>query len=1256
MQGCDKNANINVQQCSDLTPVHKKGGFGLSDYYNDTDKKIAKFHYTMTDFSTKVDEILYGVLLRSVFLGIPSGLSWEYIGTELSDDNLEEVKELQELPEFTDVTAPEFQALSEDDRISKMKFTIEEKDLLEKLDFDNYITYDCYVAKGKSFFRPTGRPVFSSRRLNTIIAFHIKEDQRKEYEKQEAIDQSTTDERAEKFCNMSYELQDDIARSCTYDSVKNKCYAKNACELNLPQLEIQGKCALVTEFTSEYIGITLKGLRGIVLSPPYPFDSTQKMVAMAFAFENLDEEHQNKLLTATDEKNQDYPIANGIFIVLDVPLALLSDIEPVKPPVWELMPSDADVSFLTSYDPQRVTERQNLGRLLESLGSATDTQHIVIDPSSWSDWNITTTMENTFVTAANGQMYRTKPIQLIPWPLIHVSNAIKKIRSRYVKGGAESENRTRILHVQEMVDFWETLHDNSVGSTLKQVQKNAERAVRDILYRAQKRVIELSIIDGRNWEFVSTNNKDPGGRNLAMHLKKYATLLAHLKKDSHVSNEILHQSGTPDRFVFDRNDYLYADKEAGYWRPIGDVTEEPNNGNDKEYVRCKEQLKTIISKGTLTVDVDGSPVEVKLVPGKPAENFILRVYDQMWNILGSVSSGKKTKEDRSFIEKIKALDSFGLMFENKEDIISSFTKNTESQNTRRKRESLSVLPKALNLLPNDEVDVKEDLDVDKIITPGSQEEFIVADAPSASPQVVFKQPSDKDATSDLKTYPVMLGKTHMDSLGLEFVRRTQDADGNAVFEYKSKPPFAPTSSATETTGAKSAEEYTFAQPPPGVIIPSMSSETHVTIKPRGNGLADVIVARPRSREPPATQVRSTNEQGEYECAMRFVDRKYKCWDKMSDIASVTLTTYRWIARNVIDFYKLHDKTSLVIYHASNTPDVFPPNDQAHVVLVGAVETTRELAATLRSDQTAVLVKTVCGANDKMPCVDASCTLSNTECVQCRHDTFCGADESVLLALVVWACERRPTPITVELRGIPERLYKLAKWLCDISTPRADVMNFENGVRAQLHIQRFIESVPLCLSSTTQKGMCYWFDPHPSPNVTQWMNESNLSYVAPQPPDPHEAFIKDWMKATQVDDILSPNGLASCSDPEFLNKIRCVLKKIKTLHQRIIDKRTDAERFLNTQKLIPPTRFEELKRRADNPRTPSEETVYNVYVLKELYSRVNMQQVCSHLDDTDLSILTSAVDDRSLSTMLDDGERLHLLEIGKFMPHLTRTRQ
>ena len=47
-----------------------------------------------------------------------------------------------------------------------------------------------------------------------------------------------------------------------------------------------------------------------------------------------------------------------------------------------------------------------------------------------------------------------------------------------------------------------------------------------------------------------------------------------------------------------------------------------------------------------------------------------------------------------------------------------------------------------------------------------------------------KSAIEKKQTSALKTYPIKLGKSQMDALGMEFVGQGKDANGNAVFKYK----------------------------------------------------------------------------------------------------------------------------------------------------------------------------------------------------------------------------------------------------------------------------------------------------------------------------------------------------------------------------------------------------------------------------------------------------------------------------------------
>lgn len=265
-------------------------------------------------------------------------------------------------------------------------------------------------------------------------------------------------------------------------------------------------------------------------------------------------------------------------------------------------------------------------------------------------------------------------------------------------------------------------------------------------------------------------------------------------------------------------------------------------------------------------------------------------------------------------------------------------------------------------------------------------------------------------------------------------------------------------------------------------LPSMTSETEVIVTRQGDRrtAANIVVKYPR-QEREMQIVRSTRpatQDGIYECARRL-DGSYRCLDKMSAYASVTLSTYMWMARIVAN--KLNLGTSFVgptvaqkcfLCRASslsrkagdNFRDVvskFGRDGNAVLIFVGS-ETEQGLMGTMhRMDRShALVVETATCATSLSGalCVDGAGRLKNAPGrAEYGHELMTHADASIVIGLALWVSQNHPTTqISLE---IDDRLVEVSQWIMRFPSSQ-NTMNFQMATMAQMLVQQFIEGAPL----------------------------------------------------------------------------------------------------------------------------------------------------------------------------------------------------
>ena len=286
---------------------------------------------------------------------------------------------------------------------------------------------------------------------------------------------------------------------------------------------------------------------------------------------------------------------------------------------------------------------------------------------------------------------------------------------------------------------------------------------------------------------------------------------------------------------------------------------------------------------------------------------------------------------------------------------------------------------------------------------------------------------------------------------------------------------SPLTAADVDDGVGVGEDTTPLEAVPRAVIerlPSMISETLVSITPRGDGLSLVRVERPRLPNSPASvSLARSGHQGEYMCAMR-TNRDYKCWQRMHRYTSVTLSVYDWIGAVVAQHYELNPRRDAEGLELHMEGGAVPLSLSARVQHI--VVTSREAASAPAPGVKTVRVKTRCTADDAFPCVmDATCRLANADSAVSQHSHLCRADHTVAIAVIVWA---HKNGVSLTAPGLPPRLADMGRWLCESRMGEGSLMNFYMATKAQMYIQQFREDVPLCLSVTREEaGVCYWYD-------------------------------------------------------------------------------------------------------------------------------------------------------------------------------------
>ena len=263
--------------------------------------------------------------------------------------------------------------------------------------------------------------------------------------------------------------------------------------------------------------------------------------------------------------------------------------------------------------------------------------------------------------------------------------------------------------------------------------------------------------------------------------------------------------------------------------------------------------------------------------------------------------------------------------------------------------------------------------------------------------------------------------------------------------------------------------------------PSMISETLVDIHRDDptHASSTVSVRHPRrENDKMTTSKQPSADEGTYECALRL-DGSYRCFKRMSSYASVTLSTYNWIARTLLQSIRIEKDRPCFLCRVSSLrrraasigstaralllemvgsihPDtlfIFFGNEFEVDEMADMQSVTKSYGIVVQSRCSGKATGLACVAND-------SGRLQNvSRCdTDCAHRLFAHADAAVLVALAFWTAEQRPRRIETSIE-IDDELVDVTKWVMRLSSPQM-TMDFQMATMAQHLVQIFIEGVEL----------------------------------------------------------------------------------------------------------------------------------------------------------------------------------------------------
>jgi hypothetical protein len=240
----------------------------------------------------------------------------------------------------------------------------------------------------------------------------------------------------------------------------------------------------------------------------------------------------------------------------------------------------------------------------------------------------------------------------------------------------------------------------------------------------------------------------------------------------------------------------------------------------------------------------------------------------------------------------------------------------------------------------------------------------------------------------------------------------------------------------------------------------LNSQTLVNISAHkeSDGTKRIRVFRPHTNNQIYETFRRTNESGEYEC-IRGLANRYKCWKKMSEYGSVTMSVYRWIG----DCMKKCIGNSL---------------DDVNVVHIGSFS--KKKIQMLDKNKKYIFVTNeyydftiLQPFNSKIIKVNTHCNSNDIKDIFqfCRHEYLCHADAAVVLAIAL-NCAQTTSNVTFYMET---RKSDLAKWLISVNTSSNHIFHFTMLSLAQLYIYRFIQGLSLGIQIDDTPLQVFTFD-------------------------------------------------------------------------------------------------------------------------------------------------------------------------------------
>lgn len=340
---------------------------------------------------------------------------------------------------------------------------------------------------------------------------------------------------------------------------------------------------------------------------------------------------------------------------------------------------------------------------------------------------------------------------------------------------------------------------------------------------------------------------------------------------------------------------------------------------------------------------------------------------------------------------------------------------------------------------------------------------------------------------------------------------------------------------------------------------TLLNETECHVETDGQTVCSYPFVDPRRhfvlRRPPS------KEHGTFGCNLR-PNGRYRCWARVGEYVSPSLAVYDWIASAAIEAIGglrtdeeyvfcdveavLRDSDSDDALVAGVDPGALMLFLVAEAAPLAHREAVRRALGTHRRAR-CLLIRSRCdpAAIDARACIEdaglgGECVVRHSD-LPTRATEFCAAPRAVLLALAfrLGVLRRGAAALSVRPDHI-EPVASAAAWFGRMGWEN-DPLNFESAATCSLHVQPFLEGVPLCLRamgvSSDEDGLvqCYGFEERavrrPPPSSTP----SPPCPVAecPSENEPPAAPIAPPQASAQVHPVEVQSSLADAPDAELI---------------------------------------------------------------------------------------------------------------------------